>query len=204
MQELIDRLRGALAEAGLERAVLSHPETLAHLCLFDPSVEEWPVANPFVASPALLVLDADVATLLVASFHAGHAARSPGARRAVPVVRLRAARPLRRRSWRRRCAAWPAAPGASASRPRRCRSESRDVLRAEGAELVEIDDARRRGTTYQAAGRDRRPSGGRRSSPTSSRARSRSSPSRASARPRSPRTRRPRWPRRPGGAYRRS
>jgi hypothetical protein len=36
MEELIDRLRAALAETGLERAVLSHPETLAHLCLFDP------------------------------------------------------------------------------------------------------------------------------------------------------------------------
>ena len=58
MLELIDRLRAALAEAGLERAVLSHPETLAQLCLFDPSVEEWPVANPFVASPALLVVEA--------------------------------------------------------------------------------------------------------------------------------------------------
>ena len=51
MQELIDRLREALAAAGLERAVLSHPETLAQLCLFDPSPEEWPVANPFVPSP---------------------------------------------------------------------------------------------------------------------------------------------------------
>jgi len=77
MQELIDRLRGALAEAGLERAVLSHPETLAGLCLFDPSPEEWPVANPFVASPALLVLGPDGATLLVASFFALHASRSP-------------------------------------------------------------------------------------------------------------------------------
>ena len=27
MEELIDRLRGSLAETGLERAVLSHPET---------------------------------------------------------------------------------------------------------------------------------------------------------------------------------
>jgi Xaa-Pro aminopeptidase len=84
MQELIDRLRGALAEAGLERAVLSHTETLASLCLFDPSPEEWPVANPFVASPALLVLGPDSATLLVASFFAVHAARSP-----VPVAHYR-------------------------------------------------------------------------------------------------------------------
>jgi hypothetical protein len=39
MEELFDRLRAALAETGLERAVLSHPDTLAHLCLFDPAVE---------------------------------------------------------------------------------------------------------------------------------------------------------------------
>ena len=81
MLEVIDRLRAALAQAGLERAVLSHPETLAHLCLFDPAVEEWPVANPFVASPALLSLTLDEATLLVASFHAARDAGliEPGA-----------------------------------------------------------------------------------------------------------------------------
>src|ERR1700712_2777664 len=84
MKDLIDRLREALAAAGLERAVLSHPETLAQLCLFDPSPEDWPVANPFVPSPALLVLGADTATLLVASFHAAHALRSP-----VPVEQYR-------------------------------------------------------------------------------------------------------------------
>ena len=123
MEELIDRLRAALAEAGLERAVLSHPETLAHLCLFDPSVEEWPVANPFVASPALLVLEPDEATLLVASFHAAHAARSP-----VPVEQYRSydyeRAPAPAGELRPRCAAWRAAPGRSASRRRRCRSRS--------------------------------------------------------------------------------
>jgi hypothetical protein len=80
MEALIDRLCVTLAETGLERAVLSHPETLAHLCLFDPAVEEWPVANPFVASPALRVLDGDDAT----RFHAAHAARNP-----VPVEQYR-------------------------------------------------------------------------------------------------------------------
>ena len=83
MEALIDRLRAALAEAGLERAVLSHPETLAHLCLFDPSVEEWPVANRSWPRPRCY-LDSDEATLLVASFHAAHAARSP-----VPVEQYR-------------------------------------------------------------------------------------------------------------------
>jgi hypothetical protein len=32
MEALIERLRAALSEPGLERAVLSHPETLTHLC----------------------------------------------------------------------------------------------------------------------------------------------------------------------------
>ena len=201
MQELIDRLRGALAEAGLQRAVLSHPETLAHLCLFDPSVEEWPVANPFVASPALLVLAPDAATLLVASFHAGHAARSP-----VPVVEYRsydferppdpageltralgAAHRRRRRDRRRGLVAADCRRGRPAGTGRRARARRR---------------ARRHGAPHQAARSSSRRSGGPRGSPTSSRARSRSSRTRASARSRSRRTRRPRWPARQGGACR--
>jgi hypothetical protein len=63
MQELIDRLRAALAEAGVERAALRHPETPAQRCLFDPSVEERPVANPFAASPAPLVFEPGDAAL---------------------------------------------------------------------------------------------------------------------------------------------
>ena len=139
MEALIDRLRAALAEAGLERAVLSHPETLAHLCLFDPSVEEWPVANPFVASPALLILDADDATLLVASFHAAHAARSP-----VPVEQYRSydyesapAPEVELEAALRGLAGGPGQVGVeAASLP----PGVADALRAEGAELMEIDE----------------------------------------------------------------
>ncbi|HET6173685.1 MAG TPA: Xaa-Pro peptidase family protein [Gaiellales bacterium] len=137
--ELIDRLRAALAETGLERAVLSHPETLAHLCLFDPAVEEWPVANPFVASPALLVLDSDEATLLVASFHAAHAARSP-----VPVEQYRSydwqsapAPEVELEAALREVTGGPGRIGVeTASLP----VGVAEVLRAEGAELVEVDE----------------------------------------------------------------
>jgi Xaa-Pro dipeptidase len=139
MNELIDRLRAALEEAGLERAVLSHPETLAHLCLFDPSVEEWPVANPFVASPALLVLDGDDATLLVASFHAGHASRSP-----VPVEQYRSydyeslpAPEVELEAALRGLAGGPGAVGVEGSS---LPVAVADALRAAGAELTEIDD----------------------------------------------------------------
>jgi Xaa-Pro aminopeptidase len=139
MQELINRLRGAHAAAGLERAVLSHPETLAQLCLFDPAVEEWPVANPFVASPALLVLQPDDATLLVASFHAGHAARSP-----VPVEQYR--------SYDHEAPPAPAAELAGRLRElargvRRIGVEASslpvgvaDVLREDGSELQSVDE----------------------------------------------------------------
>jgi Xaa-Pro aminopeptidase len=139
MRELIDRLRAALAETGLERAVLSHPETLAHLCLFDPSVEEWPVANPFVASPALLVLEPDEATLLVASFHAAHAARSP-----VPVEQYRSydyehmpAPEVELEAALRGLTGGPGRIGVeSSSLP----VAVADVLRAEDAELIAIDE----------------------------------------------------------------
>jgi Xaa-Pro aminopeptidase len=64
-----DRLRAALDEAGLSRAVLSHPETLAYLGCFETPVEDWPVSNPFVAVPALLCLGPEDAVLVVADFH---------------------------------------------------------------------------------------------------------------------------------------
>jgi Xaa-Pro dipeptidase len=139
MNELIDRLRAALEEAGIERAVLSHPESLAHLCLFDPSVEEWPVANPFVASPALLVLDAEDATLLVASFHAAHAARSP-----VPVEQYRSydyeSAPAPEVELEAALRALTGGPGPVGIEGSSLPVAVADVLRAEGAELTEIDE----------------------------------------------------------------
>jgi Xaa-Pro aminopeptidase len=66
----VDRLRTALADAGHSQAVLSHPETLAATGCFETPVEDWPVSNPFVALPALLVLGPADAVLVVADFHA--------------------------------------------------------------------------------------------------------------------------------------
>ena len=65
----LDSLRAALTESGLAQAVLSHPETLASLGCFETPVEDWPVANPFVALPALLCLGNDDAVLVCADFH---------------------------------------------------------------------------------------------------------------------------------------
>ena len=62
-------LHAALADSGLSQAVLSHPETLASLGCFEAPVEDWPVANPFVAVPALLCLGNDAAVLVLADFH---------------------------------------------------------------------------------------------------------------------------------------
>src|SRR4029077_1330990 len=70
LEARFNRLRLALAADGLAQAVLSHPETLAHLGCFETPVEDWPVSNPFVAVPALLCLGPDAAVLVVADFHA--------------------------------------------------------------------------------------------------------------------------------------
>jgi Xaa-Pro aminopeptidase len=64
-----DRLRAALDQVGACQAVLSHPETLAHLGCFETPVEDWPVSNPFVAVPALLCLGPEDAVLVVGDFH---------------------------------------------------------------------------------------------------------------------------------------
>jgi Xaa-Pro dipeptidase len=70
LEARFDRLRLALDADGCAQAVLSHPETLARLGCFETPVEDWPVANPFVAVPALLCLGPEVAVLVVADFHA--------------------------------------------------------------------------------------------------------------------------------------
>jgi Xaa-Pro dipeptidase len=70
---LLDRLRDALARRGLRQALLSHPESVAHLSGFSEPFEDWPVANPFVGGPALLAVTASGANLLLADFYAGHA-----------------------------------------------------------------------------------------------------------------------------------
>jgi Xaa-Pro aminopeptidase len=76
---LFDRVRTALEEAGVSQAVLSQPETLAHLGCFETPVEDWPVSNPFVTVPAVLCLGPEDAVLVVADFHAGDV-RDGGAR----------------------------------------------------------------------------------------------------------------------------
>jgi Xaa-Pro dipeptidase len=70
LEARFNRLRLALDADGHSQAVLSHPETLAHLGCFETPVEDWPVSNPFVAVPALLCLGPDAAVLVVADFHA--------------------------------------------------------------------------------------------------------------------------------------
>jgi len=66
----LDHLRAALDAAGHSQAVLSHPETLASIGCFETPDEDWPVANPFVTVPALLLLGPSETVLIVADFHA--------------------------------------------------------------------------------------------------------------------------------------
>jgi len=68
-KEVLSRLRSALDQAGLEQAVLSHPETLANLGLFDDPAEDWPVATPFAPIRSVFVVGAAGAVLVTADFH---------------------------------------------------------------------------------------------------------------------------------------
>jgi Xaa-Pro aminopeptidase len=54
----------------VERAVLSHPETVANLAGYAAPVEDYPVAHPYVADPALLVVSPAAAVLVVADAYA--------------------------------------------------------------------------------------------------------------------------------------
>jgi Xaa-Pro aminopeptidase len=64
-----DHLRAELARVGHTQAVLSHPQTLASLGCFETPDEDWPVSNPFVTVPALLLVTPEDAVLVVADFH---------------------------------------------------------------------------------------------------------------------------------------
>ena len=81
MSELVDRLRETLEREGIRQAVLSHPETLAHLVGFEQPFEDWPVADPFTAGPPLLAITPEEATLVVPTFYADRAEHAP-----VPVT----------------------------------------------------------------------------------------------------------------------
>jgi Xaa-Pro dipeptidase len=142
--EAYRRLRDALSDAGVEQALLSHPETVAHTVGFSLPAEDWPVANPFTADPPLLILpDEGRPTLVLADFYGGHVPDDAGS-----VVTYR--------SYDFRTAPDPPAelaaalddalgqalvPGApvgveAGSLPVRVA----DVLRARGAELVDVSD----------------------------------------------------------------
>jgi Xaa-Pro dipeptidase len=73
-EQLLDRLREALERERLDQALLSHPESVAHLSGYSDPAEDWPVANPFVGGPSLLALTPSSATLAIADFYAAHAA----------------------------------------------------------------------------------------------------------------------------------
>lgn len=75
--EPLDRLREQLRANSLTQAVLSHRESLAHFAGFYEPVEDWPVANPFLAAPPLLLIRPDDVVLVVPSFSVGHAQGLP-------------------------------------------------------------------------------------------------------------------------------
>jgi Xaa-Pro aminopeptidase len=139
MTQPLERLRASLRQRGLERALLSHPESLGWLARFDPMVEEWPVANPFVAWPALLVVEPQAATLVVASFHAAHAAASP-----FPAVPYRSydyeRQPDPAGELEQTLASVLGAPGRIAIEAGSLPLAPADALRARGFELVPSDE----------------------------------------------------------------
>ena len=69
----LDRTRAELARAGLTQAVFADAETVAALGGYSASAEDWPIKDPFGAGPALLVVTATDAVLVVAAAHAGRA-----------------------------------------------------------------------------------------------------------------------------------
>lgn len=72
--DALTRLRDRLHSQDLGQALLSHPESVAHLAGFSDPVEDWPVANPFLGGPALLALTPASEDLIIGDFYARHSA----------------------------------------------------------------------------------------------------------------------------------
>ena len=73
----IERLRIALRRRDVDQAVLSHPETVANLTGYAAPVEDYPVAHPYVADPAVLVVAPAAVVLVVADAYAALADALP-------------------------------------------------------------------------------------------------------------------------------
>ena len=153
MTEPEDRLRAALEREGIEQAVLSHPETLAHLVGFEQPFEDWPVADPFSAAPALLALTLDGATLVVPTFYASRARESP-----VPVTVTRThafvgTPPDALAELEQALEQLEVRPGVLGIEAQALPVRVADLLRKSGAELIPVDDlvidARRRKTARE-------------------------------------------------------
>jgi Xaa-Pro dipeptidase len=77
------RLRDrVLAPAGLEAALLTNPETVAWLSGYSYPFEDWPVANPFVAGPPAVVVEASGVAAIVPDCYPARANASWGEVRA--------------------------------------------------------------------------------------------------------------------------
>jgi Xaa-Pro aminopeptidase len=138
--ELLDRLRGRLERKGLRQAVLCHPETLAHLAGFEQPFEDWPVADPFTAAPALLVVDPDGATLVAPTFYAGRAEPSPVTVVVTPSHAFVGTPPDAVAELERSLGEIDFAPGRIGVEARALPLRVADLLRSRGAELVPVDD----------------------------------------------------------------
>jgi Xaa-Pro dipeptidase len=140
VRELLDRLRDALEREGIRHAILSHPETLAHLVGYEQPFEDWPVADPFSAAPPLLTLTPDEATLVVPTFYASRARDSPVP---VKVARTHAfvgTPPDALAELERTLQLLDVRPGVLGIEARMLPVRVADLLRASGAELVPVDE----------------------------------------------------------------
>ncbi|MCI0635852.1 MAG: aminopeptidase P family protein [Actinobacteria bacterium] len=67
---MLETIRKAIEDLGARCALVTHPETLSALRIFDFPARDWPVSNPFVPLAAALAVGPGGARLVVADFHA--------------------------------------------------------------------------------------------------------------------------------------
>jgi Xaa-Pro aminopeptidase len=137
---LVERLVDALGRRGLTQAVLSSPETLAHLVGFAPPYEDWPIADPFTAAPPLLLVQPGRTVLVVPTLHALYA---QGVDCEVVESRTHRFRGTPPDPWAELATALAGAGvrrGPTGVQGRSLPAYAHELLRGQGAEAVWIDD----------------------------------------------------------------
>lgn len=140
METTLERFSEALAQAGIRQALLSAPNTLAHLVGFEVDWENWPIADPFTAAPPLLFIRDGEPTMVVPTLFEAAAVTASCEVVLSPTHRFRGTPPDPIRSLAATLGNLPIAAAPTGVEPGHLPLRVAELLGAAGSEAVPVED----------------------------------------------------------------